>query len=145
MTTRRKAREAAVKLLYQWDMTEQDVEEILASHRPGAESPLDVDAFCLELVEGTVRQREAIDAEISRWSAHWSLERMSTVDRNILRLAVYELLYRRDIPPKATINEAIELAKKFSTADSAAFVNGILDRVLQSRSDQEAEEPSLCD
>ncbi|NIN68408.1 MAG: N utilization substance protein B, partial [Anaerolineae bacterium] len=67
--------------------------------------------FCFELVEGTLQNSETIDTEIRRWAAHWSLDRMSAVDRNILRLAVYELLFRPDIPPKVTINEAIEIAK----------------------------------
>ena len=144
-TSRRESREVAVKLLYQWDMTEQDIADLLESYRALADAPLVLDAFCLELVEGTVQEREAIDAEIRRCSTHWSLERMSTVDRSILRLALYELLFRLDIPPKATVNEAIEIAKKFSTADSAAFVNGILDQALRARIEKEVEETSPCD
>ncbi len=143
--SRRQSRETALKLLYQWEMTGQDVMELVEAYLTQEDSPLTIDSFCEELVVGTVKHREAIDAEICRWSAHWSLERMSAVDRNILRLAVYELLYRLDIPPKATVNEAIEIAKKFSTADSAAFVNGILDQVLQTRIEKEVEETSTCD
>lgn len=144
-TSRRRSREVAVKLLYQWDITGQDIMELVETYRAGADAPITIDPFCLELLAGTVEHREAIDAEISRWSAHWSLERMSAVDRNVLRLAVYELLFRLDIPPKATVNEAIEIAKRFSTADSAAFVNGILDQVLKTRLEKEVEETTPCD
>jgi N utilization substance protein B len=144
MGSRRKSREDAVKLLYQWDITEQQAEEFLKAYRAGTETAVCVDAFCLELVEGTLQHRELIDKEINRWAAHWSLDRMSAVDRNILRLAVYELLYRQDIPPKVTINEAIEIAKKFSSADSASFVNGILDKVHHAQPKRGAEEVSSC-
>lgn len=142
--SRRKSREDAVKLLYQWDITEQEPEEFLKGCRSGAETALSVDTFCLELVEGALQYRAAIDDEISRWAVHWSLDRMSAVDRNILRLAVYEILYRRDIPPKVTINEAIEIAKKFSSEDSASFVNGILDRVHNAQPERGAEEVPSC-
>lgn len=144
MAGRRKSRESAVKLLYQWDVTEQGADEFLKACRGDQEAPLASDAFCLELIEGTLANREVIDEEIQRWAARWSLERMSAVDRNILRLAVYELIFRPDIPPKVTINEAIEIAKKFSSAESASFVNGILDKVHHSRPAKGAEEVSPC-
>lgn len=144
MAGRRKSREGAVKLLYQWDVTEQQAHEFLEACRGGQQAPLGKDAFCMELVEGTLSNREVIDQEIQRWAARWSLERMSAVDRNILRLAVFELIYRADIPPKVTINEAIEIAKKFSSAESASFVNGILDKVHHSRPAKGAEEVPSC-
>lgn len=103
-----------------------------------------MDAFCLELVEGTLREKEAIDAEIRCSATHWSLERISTVDRNVLRLAIYELLFRPDIPPRVTMNEAIEIAKKFSSAEAAAFVNGILDKVHHSHPEKGDEVSPPC-
>ena len=81
------------------------------------------------LVRGTKANQEKIDQTISRFTEHWDLERMAVVDRNILRLAVYELLWTGDVPPKVAINEAIEIAKKFGTRESGRFINGILDRV----------------
>jgi N utilization substance protein B len=144
MVSRRKSREDAVKLLYQWDITEQEPQEFLEAYKSGGEEPVSVDEFCLELVEGALENRETIDEEIQRSAAHWSLERMNAVDRNILRLAAYEILYRSDIPPKVTINEAIEIAKKFSSAASAAFVNGILDRIHHAQPQKGAEEVTSC-
>lgn len=133
-----------MKLLYQWDVTEREVDEFLEESRRGGEEPFAVDEFCLELVQGTLKNREPIDAEIQRCVARWSMERMSAVDRNILRLAVYEIIYRSDIPPKATINEAIEIAKKFSSQASAAFVNGVLDRIHHAQLEKGAEEVTSC-
>jgi N utilization substance protein B len=130
MTRRRKAREVALQFLYQLDLQgERD---------PGTQAtefwtrhPLDDDAreFADELVRGTKATQEKIDDVITRFAEHWDLERMAAVDRNILRLAVYELGWRTETPPKVVINEAIEIAKKFGTAESSRFVNGILDRV----------------
>ncbi len=86
-------------------------------------------AFADGLIEGTLSRQAEIDAELSRVMINWSLHRLAAVDRNILRIAVYELRFRDDIPPVVTINEAIDIARKFSTADSGKFVNGILDRI----------------
>lgn len=85
--------------------------------------------FCRQLVLGTLDRLAVIDELLGEASEHWSLSRMSAVDRNILRLAAYELLDRSDIPPSVSINEAIEIAKKYSTPDAAVFINGVLDRV----------------
>lgn len=85
--------------------------------------------FALGLVHGCRRHLDEIDREIQATSTNWDLRRMATVDRNVLRLGTYELLYRPDIPPQVTINEAVELAKRYSTEKSAAFVNGVLDRI----------------
>ena len=93
-------------------------------------------AFSDELVRGVLEHREAIDATISEKSKNWAISRMAKVDLSILRLAVYELLYRDDIPKNVTINEAIEVAKKFGTEDSPSFVNGILDEVASSLPDK---------
>jgi N utilization substance protein B len=87
--------------------------------------------FTEELVGGVWEKRAAIDAAVQQASRNWRLERMARVDRNILRLAAYEILHRTDVPHKVVINEAIEIAKRFGTADSSAFVNGVLDRLMQ--------------
>lgn len=89
--------------------------------------PKEIRPFAKELVMGVWKEKEALDKLISRASRNWRIERMSRVDRNILRIAVYEVVYMGDIPPKVSIDEAVELGKKFGTEDSGAFVNGILD------------------
>jgi len=90
---------------------------------------LEIQEFCRQLVLGTLDRLALIDELLSEASENWSLHRMSVVDRNILRLATYELLDRGDIPPSVSLNEAIEIAKKYSTPDAAVFINGVLDRV----------------
>jgi len=89
----------------------------------------EVKNFTSELVKGVAENSETIDAEIARYAANWQLKRMAVVDRNILRLGCFELMFREDIPPKVTINEAVELAKKYSDPEAAKFVNGILDKI----------------
>lgn len=86
-------------------------------------------AFAEQLIRGTIENREAIDQKIRQYTEHWELDRIAMVDRNILRLAIYEMTCRTDIPPIVSINEAVDIAKKFSTPDSGGFVNGILDRM----------------
>src|SRR5204862_3852336 len=82
-----------------------------------------------QLIRGTVLHRNEVDEKIKKYTEHWELPRIAAVDRNILRLAMFEMLYRDDIPPVVSINEAVDIAKKFSTNDSGKFVNGILDKV----------------
>ena len=84
--------------------------------------------FAEPLIRGTLEHRDKLDAQIKKYAVNWELHRMAVVDRNILRLAIYEMLYRDDIPPVVSINEAFDIAKKFSTQDSGKFVNGILDK-----------------
>ncbi len=93
----------------------------------------DVSEFALRLIQGTRRMQSETDLCLREVARNWDLNRMATLDRNILRIAVFELLHCADIPPKVTINEAIEIGKKFSTANSGAFINGILDRVRLDR------------
>jgi N utilization substance protein B len=134
---RRKAREHALQILFQLDVRKDKpsaaiLKNFWAEYRPEDE----VKAFAEEIVKGTFKHLAGIDKLIHQCAKNWSLERMAVVDRNVLRLAVYEILYRTDIPTSVTINEAIEIAKKFGTDESGAFVNGILDSVatLYSRS-----------
>jgi len=103
----------------------------ILSHFDDGGSPLDGDTtlFAEELVRGVQSERPAIDEIIQRTSTNWKLDRMARVDRNILRLAVYELLRRGDVPVRVTLNEAIELGKKFGSEESSSFVNGVLDRI----------------
>ena len=99
----------------------------LCAEEAGTEA--DVVEFAARLVEGTLQQRDEIDRKLQGVTRNWDLARMATVDRNVLRMAVYELMSCADVPPKVAINEAIELGKKYSTANSGGFVNGILDRI----------------
>jgi len=130
MGKRRKARELAVQLLYQLDLTgEADPSshwEDFWKRHPVEE---DVKGFADSLVRGTKLHEAKIDELIRQYSEHWDLSRMAVVDRNILRLGIFELLWMTATPPKVIINEALEISKKFSSEESRLFLNGILDRV----------------
>jgi N utilization substance protein B len=135
MGNRRKARVLALQIIYQHDIGSRTLDDILRSFwESQGLPPAEVRAFAEDLAAGVRDHLEEIDALTGEYSSHWDLERMAAVDRNILRLAVYELIYRDDIPPKVTINEFVEIAKKFSTEDSGAFVNGVLDRIFKEKS-----------
>ena len=129
MSIRRRAREIALHVLYQLEMGQEDPRATLAltfqHFRPQVKSQ----EFCSRLVEGVWQHREQIDRLIEENSEHWKLARMAAVDRNILRIATFELIACPDIPFKVTLNEAVELAKKFGSEDSGAFINGILDKI----------------
>ena len=128
MRRRTRARRLALEALYQTDLLGPDVvEESLDS--PTVRSGSETQEFARGLVRGVMERRDDIDRRIQEVAENWDLGRMATVDRNVLRLGTYELVYRDDIPPKVTINEAVELAKLYSTAESGPFVNGILDRI----------------
>ncbi|MDO8644362.1 MAG: transcription antitermination factor NusB [bacterium] len=134
MGQRRQARELALQALYQIEMLQSPPEEVLPLFWKGefaAEqgNASDLQMFTNNLVQGTFQHRKEIDQLIEESATHWKLSRMAVVDRNILRMAVYELLYGKDIPVNVTLNEAIEIAKCFGTEDSGSFINGILDKV----------------
>jgi N utilization substance protein B len=154
MGTRRDARERALQFLFQFDLNppenlDEALETFWKSQRAEAiadekgparwnqplelPSPSDEETairlFADPLIRGTIEHRDEIDARFMSHAKNWDLKRMATVDRNVLRLAVYEMLHRDDIPPVVSINEAIDMAKKFSTEDSGKFVNGILDKI----------------
>lgn len=119
-----------MQVLYQLDITREDCEQSLNNFWNTAieeEVPGEIRQFACELVKGVIANSKAIDATIARHATNWELGRIAVVERNILRLASYELLFRDDIPPKVSINEAIELAKRYSGEKSGKFVNGILD------------------
>ena len=127
---RRQARELAVQFLYQFDLGNGDPEEELRLFWKTQE---DVSApareFAETLIRGWVQHRAVVDENIKKYTEHWELGRIAAVDRSILRLAIYEMVCRDDIPPVVSINEAVDIAKKFSTRESGAFVNGILDKL----------------
>ena len=154
MGKRREARERAVQFLFQYDLNPpEDLEGALnqfwesqraaaiASDKGGAtwgqkvelppptEGETEVRHFADPLIRGALEHRNEADAVITQHAKNWDLHRIAAVDRNILRLAIYEMLHREDIPPVVSINEAVDVAKKFSTQDSGKFVNGILDKV----------------
>ena len=127
---RRLAREFAIQFLYQYDMGGGELEDALQLFWLTQNEVNDtVRAFATELIRGCFANRAAVDEKIQKYTEHWELHRIAAVDRNILRLAMYEMLCRDDIPPVVSINEAVDIAKKFSTSESGAFVNGILDRL----------------
>ena len=137
MRARTHAREVALRVLYQFDLRpDLEPEGLMNLLRRELELP-EAEDFARELVEGTRFHQEAIDATIEAAAANWELKRMAVIDRNVLRLGVFELLHRPDVPPAVTINEAVELAKRYSTKESGSFVNGILDQIHK-RSAQEA-------
>ena len=132
--SRRLARETALQVLFQLDMVGEKP-EIATVVRHWAEEfavPETSIPFAQELVEGTLTHREEIDAKLGQLSEGWAVSRMANVDRNLLRLACYEILYRKDIPGRVTINEALEIAKRYGSEESGKFINGILDRIVES-------------
>jgi N utilization substance protein B len=129
---RRKAREYALQVLFQLDIRKEKPTVTLFKRFWTEYEPDDeVRAFTEEIVKGTIKHLSVINGKILASAKNWTLDRMAVVDRNVLRMAAYEILYRMDIPPSVTINEAIELAKKFGTDESGAFVNGILDSIAR--------------
>lgn len=129
MGVRRVARECALQMLYQLDVGKQAPDQIVASFWQMDEHPAPVRDFADRLFRGTVARLKEIDVLIQNHAKNWRLRRMAAVDRNILRLAVFEFLSDCRTPGTVVINEALEIAKKFSTQDSAQFVNGILDSI----------------
>ncbi len=130
--SRRLARETALQVLYQIDVTGEtgDIPQILhlwASEFALTEKSLE---FAERLVEGTIEKKTEIDERIAATAREWALDRMNTVDRNLMRLAIFEMMYYPDTPQKVTLNEAIEIAKRFGGDDSAKFINGILDKLM---------------
>lgn len=129
-TRRREAREAAIQFLFHHDVggnpsTEKELDAFWHL-RPTSES---VRTFAIPLIQGTIDHKSEIDARIQKYVENYELNRIAAVDRNILRLAIYEMFFREDIPPVVSINEAIELAKRFGSEESGRFVNGVLDKV----------------
>ena len=130
MRKRTQGREIALKILYQIDVSNEDpIKAIDNFFVYNEESLSEVREFSTKLILGTRENLEAVDNKIVGFATNWELKRMAIVDRNILRLACFELMYLNDIPSKVTINEAVELAKKYGGIDSGKFTNGILDKI----------------
>ena len=135
MRKRTRSRELALQLLYQIDARGDDIMATMDQFFEGEEAnDEEVRAFARELVNGTRGATDEIDEILTAAAENWRLNRMALVDRNILRMAVFEMLHIDEIPSKVTINEAIELGKRFSTKQSGSFINGILDRIRRERS-----------
>jgi N utilization substance protein B len=131
MGNRHKAREFALQLLFALDFNQQEIHQTTELFWLGLSVPDEVRQFSDELIFGVHHQLDTIDDLLSKFSENWTIDRMTGVDRNILRMAVFELLHRPEIPKNVTINEAVEIGKKFGSEDSGAFVNGILDRIAR--------------
>ncbi len=129
MGARRKAREYAFQILFQLDFDRDDYREKLEQFWQAHNCSPEIMEFAESLVNGTSEHLDKIDEVISGHSLNWSLSRMSAADRNILRFSTYEILFCDDIPAKVSINEALEIAKKYSATESASFINGILDKI----------------
>jgi len=134
MRKRTLAREFALQILYQIDITRDNYDTALANFwqvRIEEHIEESVKDFTGELVKGVAQNREAIDNKIVQYATNWQLKRMAVVDRNILRMSCFELMFCRDIPPKVSINEAVELAKRYSGMEAGKFVNAISDKIKQ--------------
>jgi transcription antitermination factor NusB len=127
---RRQARELALQLLYELDVRgEADLESVIAAFWARQPAHDEVREFADRLVRGVKGRQPEIDELIAKFAEHWELDRMAVVDRNVLRAGIWELLWGVDVPPKVAINEALEIARRFSTEESTRFINGLLDRV----------------
>ena len=131
MRKRTFARECALKILYRIEISRESVDSSLTDFWSKTAESMDKEShdFAESLVKGTCGNLTAIDGIISKYTDNWNISRMAVVDKNIIRMSAYEMLYRDDIPPNVSINEAIELAKKYGDVDSGKFVNGILDKI----------------
>jgi N utilization substance protein B len=130
MGARRKARECALQILFSYDVARTSIDDLLATYWGEiAEGAEDVQVFANELAVGTISHLEEIDERIRIRTEHWRIPRMAIVDRNLLRMAVYEFLYQPSTPKTVAINEALEIARRFSTTEATQFINGILDAI----------------
>jgi transcription antitermination protein NusB len=131
MTRRSRAREVAIQLLFERDHNALPQRHQIESFVQGRLREPELRAFCLALYDGVVTNQAEIDRRLTESAENWRLARMAAVDRNVLRIGAFELLQCPDTPPAAVLDEAIELARRYGAADSPAFVNGVLDRILQ--------------
>lgn len=129
MASRRKSRELALQMLYQWEVGKHSPAHVVATFFATEKKDGPAETLARRLFEGTVEDISPIDQLLREHAAHWRLERMAAIDRNVLRLALFELLHQSETPAAVVINEALEIARRFSGEGSAAFVNGVLDAV----------------
>ncbi len=128
---RRKAREYALKILYMMDIRKEKDSSVFEAFLKNIDEKEEVKKFTEEIVKGVLENIDKIDGVISQASLNWSIDRMGYIDRNILRIGTYEILFREDIPYAVSINEGIELSKKYGDADSPKFVNGVLNKIKE--------------
>lgn len=133
MGSRRKSRESCLQMLYDWECSKGTADAISMRFWKENEEDADTKDFANFLFFGTLEHQKEVDLLLETYSNNWKLSRMGSIDRNLLRASVFELLYRKDIPVSVTIDEAVEIAKKFGTEESAGFVNGILDRIAKEK------------
>ena len=140
MKKRTRARELALQFLYQFDLRGPEFLEEEEGFLRGEEAEKGTREFASLLIRGTVEHLEEINTVIREVAQNWDIERMAVIDRNVLRMATFELLFCEDIPPKVSINEAIELGKRYSTQNSGGFINGVLDKIKDHRAGTPAED-----
>ena len=131
MGKRRSSRELALKFLYQSELNAGNIDEQMRFFLERSSSQDEVEAFMMELVESTLKQIKEIDKIIQKFSDNWVLDRMTVIDRNVLRMGTCELLFNFSTPPRVVINEAVDIAKKYGNEDSPEFINGILDKIYK--------------
>jgi len=132
MGSRTKSRELALQMLFQWEVGQHPPAYVAQTFMPGRRLAPDVDAFARSLFQGTVDDVATLDRMIAEHAKNWKMERMPAIDRNLLRMALYEMLHHPETPGAVVINEALELARRFSSEDSVEFVNGVLDAIWKS-------------
>lgn len=132
MGSRSKSRELALQMLYQWEVGKHSPANVEQTFMQGRNISPDVDSFARNLFEGTVSEVESLDRTIARHAKNWRTSRMPAIDRNILRMALWEMLYHPETPGAVVINEALELARRFASTDSVEFINGVLDAIWKS-------------
>lgn len=134
MRQRSKGRSLALQYLYQMDIRkEESTEEILVDFFSNVEADEPNQVFSRKILEGVYNNREKLDLVIADCLTNWDINRISIVDKNILRIATYELIYALDVPAKVAVNEAIDLGKNFGSKDSGSFINGVLDKILKTK------------
>ncbi len=134
MRLRSKAREVVVHILYQVEIAKTDYKEAFRNYLENYPQKQEVVDFSLMLIEGVMKNLTLLDSLIKKYVKNWEIERMAVIDRNVLRMAAFEIIFLEEIPPKVSINEAIELAKRFGDVDSPRFVNGVLDKIYKMES-----------
>tara|TARA_B100000959_G_C14687023_1_gene503097 strand:- start:115 stop:546 length:432 start_codon:yes stop_codon:yes gene_type:complete len=137
MRKRTQARHIALQFLYQMDIRVGEVLDEMDTFISKSSDDPEVNQFALSLIQGVIEHRKEIDDQIVKTAKNWDLHRMAIIDRNVLRIATHEILHRDDIPTKVSINEAIDLGKEYSTQQSGAFINGILDRIVRDKNGTE--------
>jgi N utilization substance protein B len=140
MRLRTKAREVALHILYQVEIVKKTVDELFPNYIENNPQCEEVCEFAKVLSLGVEKNALYIDSLIKKYVKNWEIDRMAVIDRNVLRLATFELLFVADVPPKVSINEAIELAKRFGDVDSPRFVNGVLDKIYKTESASKGQE-----